>query len=308
MHLMKKTVSLLLAAFLCVFTLAAQEKITVSGHVTDAETGEPLIAVGILQQGTSNGVISAMEGDYTITVPKGSVLEFSSIGYETAQVVADRELIDIALKVDTNLLDEVVVVGYGVQKKSSLTGAVSSVKSVDLEARGVTNINAALSGKASGVQSYSSSARPGAAPNIQVRGIGSNGSSAPLYVIDGRVASGTGSINPNDIESIEVLKDAASAAIYGASAGNGVILITTKKGKGDGHLSYDMQITSQSLAFKPHVMNSEQFIDYWTEVGSVSLETVMRNWDGRTNTDWMDATFEPSLMQKHSLTFQGGNG
>ncbi len=307
MHLMKKTVSFLLAAFLGIFTLAAQERITVSGRVTDAETGEPLIAVGILQQGTSNGVISAMEGDYTITVPKGTVLLFSTIGYESVEVVADRSVIDVAMKVDTNLLDEVVVVGYGVQKKSSLTGAVSSVKSVDLEARGVTNINAALSGKTSGVQSYSSSARPGAAPNIQVRGIGSNGSSAPLYVIDGRVAAGTGALNPNDIESIEVLKDAASAAIYGASAGNGVILITTKKGKGDGHLSYDMQITSQSIAFKPHVMNSEQFVDYWTEVGSLSLETVLKNWDGRTNTDWMDATFEPSLMQKHSLTFQGGN-
>gem|GEM_PF-6803507 len=188
MYLMKKTVSLLLAAILGVFTLAAQERITVSGRVTDAQTGEPLFAVGILQQGTSNGVISAMEGEYTITVPKGAVLEFSSIGYVTAQVVADRNVIDVALEVDTNLLDEVVVVGYGVQRKSSLTGAVSSVKSVDLQARGVSNINAALSGKTSGVQSYSSSARPGAAPNIQVRGIGSNGSSAPLYVIDGHVA------------------------------------------------------------------------------------------------------------------------
>ena len=307
MYVIKKTVSLLLMAILWTFTLAAQERITVSGHVTDAETGEPLFAVGILQQGTSNGVISAMEGDYTITVPKGSVLVFSSIGYETLEVVADRNLIDVVLRVDTNLLDEVVVVGYGVQKKSSLTGAVSSVKSEDLQARGVTNLNAALGGKTAGVQSYSSSARPGATPNIQVRGIGSNGSSTPLYVIDGRVASGTGNLNPGDIESVEVLKDGASAAIYGASAGNGVILITTKKGKGDGTLSYDFQLTSQSIAFKPHVMNSEQFIDYWTEVGGLTMDTIMKNWDGRTNTDWVDAVFEPSFMHKHSLTFQGGN-
>ena len=308
MRMLKKHSFLLAAALLLgCLTAPAQEKLTVSGRVVDAETGEPLIAVGILQQGTSNGVISAMDGDYAIVVPRGAVLVFSSIGYVTQEIVVDRTSIDIALEVDNNLLDEVVVVGYGVQKKSSLTGAVSSVKSVDLQARGVTDMNQALSGKTAGVQTYASTAKPGSQPSLQVRGIGSNGSSAPLYVIDGRISDGPGWINPNDIESIEVLKDASSAAIYGAAAGNGVILITTKKGHGEGTISYDMQITSQSIGFKPRMMNSEEFIDYWTDAGSLTMETVYRHWDGKTNTDWLGTVFEPSLMQKHSLTFQGGN-
>lgn len=307
MRLFKKSLSLFLALSLACMGAYAQEKISVSGSVTDAGTGEPLIAVGVVQQGTTNGAVTALNGDYTIVVPKGATLVFSSIDYETVEVMADRNVIDIALKQDVNMLEETVVIGYGVQKKSSLTGAVSSVKNVDLQARGVTNVNQALSGKTSGIQSFSTTAAPGSTPNVQVRGIGSNGSSAPLYVIDGRIASGTGALNPNDIESIEVLKDGASAAIYGASAGNGVILITTKKGQGDGTLTYDFQLASQSLGRKPKVMNAEQFIDYWTDAGSLTLATVYNNWDGKTNTDWFDLVFVPSFQQKHSLTFQGGN-
>lgn len=304
MNLLKKTV-LLGLTLLCAHAFA-QEKITVSGVVTDAQTGEPLIAVGIFQKGTSNGVISAMDGDYVIIVPQGATLVFTSIGYEAVEKVVDGPKLDVKLKVDQMILDEAVAVGYGVQKKSSLTGSVSSVKTVDLQARGITNVNQALSGKSSGVQSYSASARPGAEPSIQVRGVGSNGASAPLYVIDGRIASGTGALNPNDIESIEVLKDGASAAIYGASAGNGVILITTKKGSGDGKISYDFQLSSQSLTNRPHLMNSEEFIDYWVDAGALTLPTVYSNWDGTTNTDWMKEIFESSLMQKHQLSFSKG--
>ena len=252
--MLKKLFTLVLAGMLASATLFAQEKITVSGTVTDAETGEPLMAVGIVQQGTTNGVISAMDGDFIIQVPRGAVLEFSSIGYKTVEVIADRERIDVVLTVDMDVLDEVVVVGYGVQKKSSLTGAVSSVKSEDLQARSVTNVNQALGGKTAGVQSYTSSAAPGSKPSMQVRGIGSNGDSAPLYVIDGRIASDAGFLNPSDIESIEVLKDGASAAIYGAAAGNGVILITTKTGQGDGRVSFEAQIASQRVR-RPSLMN-----------------------------------------------------
>ena len=302
----KQLFSLVLAGMLASATLFAQEKITVSGTVTDAETGEPLMAVGIVQQGTTNGVISAMDGDYIIQVPKGAVLEFSSIGYKTVEVIADRDRIDVALSVDMDVLDEVVVVGYGVQKKSSLTGAVSSVKSEDLQARSVTNVNQALGGKTAGVQSYASSAAPGSKPSMQVRGIGSNGDSAPLYVIDGRIASDAGFLNPSDIESIEVLKDGASAAIYGAAAGNGVILITTKKGQGDGKVSFEAQIASQRVR-RPHLMNAEQWADYWIAAGNITKDVLYSEWDGVTNTDWFDIAMEPSLLQKYSVNFQYGN-
>ena len=191
---------------------------------------------------------------------------------------------------DTKSLEEVVVVGYGVQKKSDLTGSITSVKSEDIQNRAFTNVNEAFAGKASGVQTYTSSGKPGSTPSIQIRGLGSNGSSAPLFVVDGRVSGSAGNIDPNDIESIEILKDGASAAIYGASAGNGVILITTKKGKGTGSISYDLQLASQSLAKKPKVMNSEQFIDYFTEMGMLSLENIYNNWDFKQNTDWADGT------------------
>ena len=305
MHFAKK-VFLFLALCAVGISAMAQEKITVTGHVTDAQTGEPLIAVGVVVKGTTNGVITALDGDYSIVVPKGTTLLFSMIGYEDVEMVAELTVIDVVMKEDSKMLDEVVVVGYGVQKKSSLTGSVSSVKAQDIQARGVTNLTEAISGKTSGVQSYSTSASPGSAPSLQVRGIGSNGASAPLYVIDGRIGA-PGNINPNDIESVEVLKDGSSAAIYGASAGNGVILITTKKGKGNGTISYDMQLASQSLARVPHLMNSEQFIDYWVDAGTLTLETVLNNWDGQTNTDWLNTVFGHSMLQKHSVTFQGGS-
>lgn len=171
----------------------------------------------------------------------------------------------------------------------------------------MTSISSALQGKVSGVQSYSTSAAPGSAPSVQVRGVASNSTSAPLYVIDGRIAAGPGEINQNDIESIEILKDGASAAIYGASAGNGVILITTKKGAGKGTVSYEFQLASQSLAKRPSVMSAQEFVDWYTEAGALSLTTIYNNWDGVTDTDWLDVTFGNSLMQKHNIRFQGGN-
>ena len=169
---------------------------------------------------------------------------------------ASDQKLHIVLMENTKVLDELVVVGYGVQKKSSLTGAVSQVKSEDMVARTITRPEQALQGKTSGVQVLSASARPGASPSIRIRGISSNGSSSPLFVVDGRLASDIGGLDPNDIESMEVLKDASSAAIYGAQAGNGVVLITTKKGHGNGQISYEFQYASQSLNKVPQVMNS----------------------------------------------------
>ena len=211
------------------------------------------------------------------------------------------------MKEDTKTLDEVVVVGYGVQKKSSLTGAVSSVKAEDMEARTITRAEQALQGKTAGVSVLSASAKPGSGPSVRIRGISSNGSCDPLYVVDGRVTSNIGGIDPNDIESMEVLKDGASAAIYGAAAGNGVILITTKKGKGHGKITYDFQFTSQSLGRIPKVMNADQYVEYYLETGKIRQDAFDLYWDGLTDTDWTDAAFENSTMMRHNATFSGGS-
>ena len=294
-------------SFLAGTSLAfAQGQVTVSGTIVD-ENNAPMIGVGIVEQGTLNGVISDIDGNYSIEVPEGATLEFSCVGYITQQHRAVEGTLDIAMMVDSRSLDEVVVVGYGVQKKSSVTGSVSSVKSEDLEARTITRVEQALQGKTAGVQVLSSSARPGASPQVRIRGVSSNGSSDPLYVVDGRIQDDIGGIDPNDIESMEVLKDAASAAIYGAEAGNGVILITTKRGSGNGRITYDFQFTSQSLAKVPQMMNSEQYIDYYTEAGLISYESFFNNWDFETNTDWTKVAFENSLMQRHNLTFSAGD-
>ena len=284
---------------------ASAQTLKVTGKVID-ELNAPMVGVSVIEKGTQNGVMTDVDGNYQITVNPGSVLEFSYIGYITVDKNAINGTLNINMEPDNEMLEETVVVGYGVQKKSSLTGSVSQVKSQDIEARTITTASQALQGKTSGVQVLTSSAKPGASPAIRIRGIGSNGSSDPLVVVDGRIGSLAG-IDPNDIESMEVLKDGASAAIYGAEAGNGVVLVTTKKGKGNGKITYDYQFTSQSLARIPQVMNSEQFIDYYSEAGLIQLEKFYNNWDFETNTDWTSVGFENSTMQRHNVTFSAGD-
>ena len=286
-------------------TASAQGQVTVTGKVID-ELNSPMVGVSVIEKGTQNGVMTDGNGKYEITAAAGSVIEFSYIGYITVDKNAINGTLNISMEPDNELLEETVVVGYGVQKKSSLTGAVTQVKSQDIEARTITNASQALQGKTSGVQVLSGSARPGSSPSIRIRGISSNSSSDPLVVIDGRIGSIAG-IDPNDIESMEVLKDGASAAIYGAEAGNGVILVTTKKGKGNGKITYDYQYTSQSLARVPQMMNAEQYIDYYSEANLISLEKFYNDWDFETNTDWTKVGFENSAMQRHNVTFSAGD-
>ncbi len=303
---LKKLAVTVLSALLLCSPLFAQQRVTLSGTVEDAMG--PVIAVGVIQQGTTNGTVTDIDGSFSISVPAGSTVEFSALGYiSQTLVVNETSTVKIFLEEDNLQLQESVVVGYGVQKKSDLTGAISSVKSQDLEARTITDASQALQGKTAGVQVMNSSARPGASPTIRIRGISSNGDCDPLYVVDGRITTDIGGIDPNDIESMEVLKDGASAAIYGASAGNGVVLITTKKGKGEGKVSYEFQYSIQSLGKVPHVMNAEQYIDYYTEAGLLSLDQIYRNWDFNTNTDWVNTAFDKGSMQRHTISFQAGN-
>ena len=286
-------------------TVSAQNLVKVTGKVID-ELNSPMVGVSVIEKGTQNGVMTDGNGKYEITANAGSTLEFSYIGYLTVDKTAINGTINVNMEPDNEMLEETVVVGYGVQKKSSLTGSVSQVKSEDIAGRTITSPAQALQGKTAGVQIMTSSASPSSSPSILVRGIGSNGSSSPLVVVDGRIGSLAG-IDPNDIESMEVLKDGASAAIYGAEAGNGVILITTKKGKGNGKITYDYQYSSQSLARVPQMMNAEQFIDYYSEANLISMERFYNNWDFETNTDWTKVGFENSNMHRHNLTFSAGD-
>jgi TonB-linked SusC/RagA family outer membrane protein len=281
----------------------------IKGKVLD-ENKFPILGVTVIIKGTSIGTVTNENGEFELpNVSEDAILVISYIGYITEEVpAAETDYIEISLELDILGLEEVIVVGYGVQKKSNITGAISQVKAGDMENRTITNPLQALSGKVSGMQVYSSSASPGSSPTVRIRGINSNNAIDPLYVVDGRIATSIFGIDPNDIESMEILKDAASAAIYGAQAGNGVILITTKKGKeGTGTITYDYQFTSQSIGKTPKVMNSEQFIDYWTEAGKFNMDRVYKYWDFNQNTYWINEIFEPSLMQRHNLRFQGGN-
>ncbi|MDH6343061.1 TonB-linked SusC/RagA family outer membrane protein [Parabacteroides sp. PFB2-12] len=286
--------------------LFAQEVIKISGTVLD-ENKEPLIGVSVFEKGTSNGTVTNMDGNYLLSVKQGSIVVFSYVGYETQERNAVAGVTNIILKEDAKALDEVVVVGYGVQKKSSVTGAISQVKPEDMENRTISNAQQALQGKTAGVQVIQTSAAPGASPTVRVRGYSSNTSSNPLYVVDGVRLSNISGIDPNDIASMEVLKDAASAAIYGAEAGNGVVLITTKKGKsGQGKISYDFQWASQELARIPKMLSAEEYINYMVESNTFTEDFLRSNWNGVTNTQWTDVAFENSRMQKHNVSFSNG--
>jgi TonB-linked SusC/RagA family outer membrane protein len=294
-------------------TLAAQN-VTVRGTVTDVNGALPGATIAV--KGTTTAAVSDVNGSYVITVSGGdAVLVFSFLGYTTQEIaVSNRTTIDVTLAEDTKALDEVVVVGYGVQKKSSVTGAISQVKAEDIKGRSITRVEQALQGKTSGVQLITASAQPGSAPTIRVRGFSSNGTSDPLYVVDGLRVSDIGAIDPNNIATMEVLKDAASAAIYGAEAGNGVVLISTKTGKaGETSISYEYQLAVNDLMRRPRLITSRESLDMSKEASPSFTNEDIRNlitsgvWNGRSTTDWYDVAFEPSFTHKHTVNFQGGN-
>lgn len=290
---------------LMVLPAMAQEQ-RVSGVVVD-QNSEPMIGVTVRPKGSStSGTVTDLDGNFNITVKSGTTLTFSYLGYKNVEAPAKAKM-KVMMYEDSKVLDDVVVVGYGVQKKSSVTGAISQVKAEDMEHRTITDANQALQGKTSGVQVITTSSAPGSSPTVRIRGFSSNVSSSPLYVVDGVRVSGIAGIDPNDIASMEILKDAASAAIYGAEAGNGVVLITTKKGSaGQGKISYEFQYASQSVAKVPKMLNAEEYIDYMTEAGAFTKDYLLKNWDGVTNTNWAKEAFETSPMVKHNVSFQGG--
>lgn len=279
----------------------------IKGSVID-ETGEPVIGATVYdKEDAKNATITDLDGNFTINVKTGKTIVISFVGYTTQEVAAKNGM-TVKMQPDNKVLDEVVVVGYGVQKKSSVTGAISQVKPEDMENRTISNAQQALQGKTSGVQIISSSAAPGSSPTVRIRGYSSNVSSDPLYVVDGVRMSDISGLDPSVISSMEILKDAASAAIYGAEAGNGVVLITTKKGKaGEGKITYDFMYTDETLARVPKLLNAEEYINYMDEGGIYSKDYLLKNWDGVTNTSWTDVAFNHGHMMKHALSFTGGN-
>ena len=235
-----------LVALLLLLPYFGYSQIDISGKVTDATTGEPLIGVNVLVKGSSAGTITDYDGAYELNVPsKESILTFTYIGYEpTEVVVGSQKTIDITMSTQAETIEEVVVIGYGTQKKQNVTGAVSLVSAEDLKEANATSTALALQGRTPGVNISSTSGSPGSSPSIRVRGVGSiNNSAQPIVVIDNIISSigALNNLNPQDIESVSVLKDAASAAIYGARASNGVILVKTKMGEA-GKLHYAPRI------------------------------------------------------------------
>ena len=302
----KRVLAMAILLASCGLPSLAQELLRVNGVVLDQQSN-PMIGVTVRPDAGSGGVVTDLDGKFAIQVKRGAKLTFSYLGYRNTTIAASPQM-KVTMQEESKVLNDVVVVGYGVQRKSSVTGAISQVKAEDMEHRTISDANQALQGKTSGVQVITTSAAPGSTPTVRIRGFSSNVSSSPLYVVDGVRTTNIAGLDPNDIASMEILKDAASAAIYGAEAGNGVVLITTKKGTtGSGKISYNFQLASQSVNHVPKVLNAEEYIDYMTEAGAFTKDYMLKNWDGVTNTNWAKEAFENGLMMKHNLAFQGGN-
>ena len=301
------TIVMIFAASLLGMSSALAQNPAIRGKVVDAGNAG-VIGAAVVVPGTTNGVQTDIDGNFEIRVAPGTTLEVSCIGYVTKRVAAAANMV-VTLEDDAEMLEETVVIGYGVQRKSDLTGAVASVRSEDLQNRSTSDAAAALQGKAAGVQILNNSGAPGSGAEIRVRGYSSNsGNIGPLLIVDGLKVDNIQYLDPSMIESMEVLKDAASAAIYGAQAGNGVVLITTKQGK-EGHssITYDLKMTNQMLGKKGELLNATEYIDMQKAIGNLTDEIIAgRNWDGKDH-NWYDAVFTPSWSQQHAITFQGGN-
>ena len=324
---------------------AIDPAVVVSGTVTTATDQQGLPGVNVLVKGTTQGTVTDVEGNYSINAPNANdTLVFSSIGYILQEAPLNgRTTLNITLQEDVQSLDEIVVIGYGTQKRSDLTGAVGSVNVEQLQERPAASLNQAISGRIPGVQVNVNSGRPGGRTNVRIRGFSSiNSTNNPLYVVDGvqlpmgnqaQASQAIDFINPNDIVSVEVLKDASSTAIYGARGANGVILITTKKGKaGEGRITYLGEASVNTIGpNRPEVLNAEQYLavedlawanmekfdpEGWAEGRWAYLNPALRRTDPRVfdsngrplyDTDWFKEATQNAISQNHQLGFSGGN-
>ncbi len=291
---------------------AASETKKISGIVKD-ERGEPVIGANVVVKGTTNGTVTDMDGKYTLEVPAGGVLQISYIGYNTQEVkVGSVNVVNISLREDSEALDEVVVIGYGTVKKSDLTGAVGSVQMKDVSQVGITSADRALQGQIAGVQVNARTGQPGEAMMIRVRGSNSlAGGNEPLYVIDGMpVEKMNSDINPEDILSMEVLKDASSTAIYGSRGANGVVMITTKRGNtGATTIDYNGYVGVSMLRKKLDLLGKDDYIAMVNEVSQNDGKGIAITPDeaaSLANNDWQDLVYQTALTHSHQVSVSGG--
>ncbi len=332
-----RILSLLLCLFMGLQTLWAQNTVKITGSVID-ESKAPIPGVNVLVKGTTNGTITDFDGNYSISAPSGSVLVYSFIGYNNQEQVATVSgVINVQLEPESTELDDVVVVGYGTMKKSDLSGASVSVGEEAIKGSIITNLDQSLQGRAAGVQSVNNSGAPGASSSIRVRGQATiNANAEPLYVIDGVIvqsqgqsgadyglgdALGNGSvstisplstINPADIVSMEILKDASATAIYGAQGANGVVLITTKRGKaGDAKFSYEGMMAWSRQVNKLDLMDLREFAEYSTELSKTGNYELSEDFSSPEllgkGTNWQDAIFRTAFQHQHQISAQGGS-
>jgi TonB-linked SusC/RagA family outer membrane protein len=337
---MRKTLGILILMMWT--TLLFAQDVTVTGKVTSQSDGAPIPGVSVVQKGTTNGVITDIDGNYSLTLPEGATIVFTFIGMEPVEVIADQTNIDVEMAEMITDLDEVVVVGYGVQKKALVTGANANVKGDVLAEQNTGNAMEALQGMAAGVNITRNNGSPGAGTKVTIRGAGTIGNANPLYIVDGVSVEDIDYLNPADIESIDVLKDAASAAIYGSRAANGVILVTTKKGEKGAkpRITYDGYYGVQNIYKTLPVLNAQEYMFIMDEanvndgkapinweniltsdiVGNTYLENefgagtgvaygqyvwdkLQNGWEG---TNWIEEmTQEDAPVQNHSLTITG---
>lgn len=314
---------------------AVQQAKKVTGTVSDAEG--PIIGATVKVKGTNNATVTDLDGNFTINAPKGAVLEISYIGYVTKTItVGNQASYKISLAQDNKTLNEVVVVGYGTMKKSDLAGATGSMDEKKMKGSIITNLDQAFAGRVAGVTSMSTSGAPGSSTSIRIRGQATiNAGAEPLYVVDGVIwnnsnssgssvglgdALGNGSvstvsplstINPNDIVSMEVLKDASATAIYGAQGANGVVLITTKHGKtGDAKFSYDGMMAWQRQSKRIDMLNLREFAEYYNDMVEQGQATANDALSDPSllgvGTNWQDAIFRTAFEHQHQLSAQGG--
>ncbi len=328
-----KLLAFMLALLATAGTLFAQNRVI--GTVTD-DIG-PVIGASVMEKGTQNGAVTDLDGNYVITVKPGATLVFSSIGYATQEIeVGNQSRINVLLKEDTEFLDEVVVVGYGTMKRSDLSGASVSMKEEDLKGSVITNLDQSLQGRAAGVSAVQTSGAPGSSSSIRVRGQATvNANAEPLYVIDGVIVQGGGNsggdfglgglgngkistisplatINPADIVSMEILKDASATAIYGAQGANGVVLITTKHGKaGDAKFSYDGMFAVSRQNSRIDMMDLRQFAEYYNDLAGQGLVDHNGYYADPSilgkGTNWQDEVFRTALQHQHQVSAQGGS-
>ncbi len=327
-----KLLSCLLMLMISVSAMA--QLIPITGTVSD-QTG-PVISASVIEKGTTNGTVTDFDGRFSLSVRKGAILEISSVGYTTQTVtVGEQTNFIITLEEDNEFLDEVVVVGYGTMKKSDLSGASVSMKESDLKGSIITNLDQSLQGRAAGVSAVQTSGAPGSSSSIRVRGQATvNANAEPLYVIDGVIVQGGGNsgsdfglgslgngkvstisplatINPNDILSMEILKDASATAIYGAQGANGVVLITTKRGKaGEAKFTYDGMFALSRQTGRIDMMNLREFAEYYNDMASLGEYSASAYYADPSilgkGTDWQDEIFRTAIQHQHQISAQGG--